>query len=67
MKFLSFVIISFLLLSCSTPESVDKQFESLANNYIDSLLKLNPEWATYLGNHEYDHNPYSVSKVQKIQ
>ncbi len=66
MKFLLFIILSILLLSCSTPESVDKQFESLANNYINNLLKLNPEWATNLGNHEYDHklNDYSADGIK---
>lgn len=66
MKLLFFVVISILLLSCSTTESVNTQFEALADNYINSLLKLNPEWATYLGNHEYDHklNDYSLDGIK---
>lgn len=58
-----FILISFvfLLISCSTKEQTNKDFETLANNYIESLLQMNPEWATYLGNHNYDDKVYDYS------
>ena len=45
----------------------DKEFESLANKFIDELLEMNPEWATQLGNHKYDGklNDYSIEGVNK--
>lgn len=30
------------------------RFESLANNYIQKFLEMNPSYATYLGDHRYD-------------
>ncbi len=33
-------------------ETADQKFEVLANNYITELLKMNPEWATNLGEHK---------------
>lgn len=50
--------------TCSEPAQ-DPQFESLANNYIEAILKSNPEFATYLGDHRFDHlmNDYSVEGV----
>ena len=34
--------------------SADKEFESVANAYVERLLEINPELATTLGNHRYD-------------
>ncbi|MCB0297295.1 MAG: DUF885 family protein, partial [Calditrichaeota bacterium] len=53
-----------VLFSCSEPAQ-DPQFESLANHYIEAVLKSNPEFATYLGDHRFDHlmNDYSAEAV----
>ena len=50
-----------------TNEETDKEFEALANNFIDELLAMNPEWATRLGEHKYDDklNDYSLEGVKK--
>jgi len=43
-----------LLVGCSSAPSDDDRFVVLANNYLDRMLELNPEWATNLGDHRYD-------------
>lgn len=71
-KFSAFVLIGFILLQSAavfstTKESADKQFEALAAKYLAELLQLNPERATGLGEHRYDHllNDYSLAGVKK--
>jgi uncharacterized protein (DUF885 family) len=51
----------------SNAATADEQFESLANKYLTELLKMNPERATGLGEHRYDHllNDYSLAGVKK--
>jgi uncharacterized protein (DUF885 family) len=34
--------------------AADKDFEAVANAYVEDLLKMNPETATLLGDHRYD-------------
>jgi uncharacterized protein (DUF885 family) len=45
----------------------DQRFETLAKQYVDLSLVLNPEWATSLGDHNYDHlmNDYSLKAVTR--
>jgi uncharacterized protein (DUF885 family) len=44
-----------LALGCSsTPPSQDGEFQSAATEYLQDLLRINPEFATYLGDHRYD-------------
>ena len=67
MKFLPLIILmSVLCAGCSTPPSVDKSFETLAGNYIQKALEMNPEWATALGDHRYDArmNDYSLTGIE---
>jgi uncharacterized protein (DUF885 family) len=40
----------------------DKKFEEVANDYVNELLKLKPEWATRLGDHSYDGELDDYSK-----
>jgi uncharacterized protein (DUF885 family) len=56
-----------ILLGCSTPPTEDQQFERLANNYIETILRLNPEYATGLGDHRFDHlmNDYSIAAIER--
>ncbi|MCB1022980.1 MAG: DUF885 domain-containing protein [Acidobacteria bacterium] len=44
----------------------DKTFEGLANEFIDELLEMNPEWATNLGDHQYDSqlSDYSAEGIE---
>ena len=43
------------LTGCSSGPSADEEFVGLANRYLDRMLELNPEWATNLGDHRFDH------------
>ncbi len=55
-----------LLISCSTRDE-NAVFLSLADNFIEKLLVLNPEWATSLGDHRYDDRmgDYSLAGIEK--
>lgn len=66
MKYISIIVMVVLIFACTPRESEDQRFESLANNYIDKLLQLNPEWATSLGNHDFDArlNDYSIEGIK---
>jgi hypothetical protein len=63
-----FAILSSALLfvSCTPQQTQEEQFVSLATNYINNLLRLNPEWATALGDHRYDGQlgDYSMKGIQ---
>lgn len=69
----SFVLILAAILlvqsaAAFSEESADRQFEVLANKYIDGLLEMNPEWATNLGEHRYDNRltDFSLAGVRKV-
>ena len=52
-----------LALACSSdPPRQDEDFESAAKEYLDEALALNPEFATYLGEHRYDAELGDYSK-----
>ncbi len=69
MRGLFFLVAIFTLgiLSCSIIMEDDHKFESLAGGFFDGFLPLNPEWATGLGDHRYDHtlSDYSVAGIEK--
>lgn len=44
-----------VLSGCSSGPSADEEFVGLASRYLDKMLELNPEWATGLGDHRFDH------------
>ena len=56
-----------LMMRCSVPESEDQKFESFAKEYIEQLLKRNPEMATSLGDHRFDDrmNNYTQAGMQQ--
>ncbi|MEZ5344481.1 MAG: DUF885 domain-containing protein [Pyrinomonadaceae bacterium] len=77
----SFLVIAGILTSCRSTvpevnqereklekvdEGSDKKFEALANEFIDELLEMNPEWATNLGDHQYDDKltDYSAQGIE---
>ena len=63
------LVVSVLVLSwsCSPSASHDEPFEQLAKQYVEDLLKLNPEFATALGDHRHDDrlDDYSRSGVER--
>ncbi|NOX37595.1 MAG: DUF885 domain-containing protein [Calditrichaeota bacterium] len=54
-------LMAFVMFSCTARPDADQEFVRLANQYIEAMLELYPEYATYLGDHRYDHrlNDYS--------
>ncbi len=70
-KFAALTLIGLFLFqnvtAFSSADTADMQFERLANKYIAELLKMNPEWATGLGEHAYDNRlgDYSLEGVKK--
>ena len=60
-----FITLVFVLAmtGCSSGPSVDDQFVSLATNYLDRMLELNPEWATNLGDHRFDGEISDLSET----
>jgi uncharacterized protein (DUF885 family) len=67
-RFVFLSLVFFILnLACSTNQNQSSQFEKLANNYIEKFLKMNPVWATSLGDHRYDYlmDDYSLEGVKK--
>jgi uncharacterized protein (DUF885 family) len=63
---LAFAIV-LVVVSCTGISDENTRFEALADQYLEQMLQLNPQWATYLGDHRYDHlmNDYSLEGVQK--
>lgn len=66
-NFFAAVLIMVSIVSCGGPASQDADFERVANSYIEAYLQMNPEFATSLGEHRYDHrlNDYSKAGVSK--
>jgi len=60
------LIAAVLVVGCAPRQTDDQKFEALANNYIQKLLEMNPEWATGLGDHRYDSRmgDYSIAGVE---
>jgi uncharacterized protein (DUF885 family) len=73
-RVLLFIVASSLYISpltetLSSPmkQTADQKFEALARSYIEKLLEMEPERATQLGDHRYDHrlNDYSMEGVAR--
>ena len=67
--FISILVVAVVLglVSCSQMADENTKFETLANQYIDQYLKFNPEQATALGDHRYDHMLYDYSPVGMVE
>ncbi len=64
----AFCLSLVMAIGCTTaPPPQDDEFVALAERYIESLLEMNPEYATYLGDHRFDDrlNDYSAEGVAK--
>ncbi|HET6348234.1 MAG TPA: DUF885 domain-containing protein [Candidatus Krumholzibacteria bacterium] len=46
--------VATLLAGAAAANAADKDFETVANAYVEEMLKTNPEAATQLGDHRYD-------------
>jgi len=65
-KILLSTILAIVVSACS-PQNADDRFVGLSHNFLGQYLELNPEFATYLGDHRYDHrmNDYSLEAVKR--
>jgi ketosteroid isomerase-like protein len=50
----AWIVVVALVMAAGMAFAADKDFESVANAYVEDLLKMNPEYATLLGDHRYD-------------
>lgn len=69
-KSLILIVVSLFLIQMTTAsgrQTADQKFETLANAYIAEYLKMNPEAATRLGEHQYDDrlNDYSLAGIKE--
>jgi uncharacterized protein (DUF885 family) len=55
MPILIAALIALAALSCTGPALQDAEFEGLTDRYLERLVEVYPTWATYLGDHRYDH------------
>jgi uncharacterized protein (DUF885 family) len=55
-----------MMMDAGNVQAQDSRFESVASEYVEELLAMNPELATALGDHRYDArlNDYTLSGVQ---
>jgi uncharacterized protein (DUF885 family) len=70
-KISALMLLAFFLvqntMAFSNQNNADRQFEALANKYLEELLQMNPERATGLGDHRFDNrlNDYTLAGVRK--
>ncbi len=57
------ILLILAIVGCSSGPSADDAFVALANNYLDRMLALNPEWATNLGDHRFDDQISDMSEA----
>lgn len=53
--------IAFVVPGCRSDGPADARFEIAANDALDGILARNPEWATSLGDHRFDHEVSDLS------
>jgi uncharacterized protein (DUF885 family) len=53
-SFVSCAVLCASVVLAGSAGASDREFEELANSYVDSLMRMNPEWATQLGDHRFD-------------
>jgi len=62
-RFLSLLAILVFLACSSQPSIQDGEFETIAKEYLEEFLAMNPEWATLLGDHRFDDRLGDYSKA----
>jgi len=60
-------LLAFVSLTCAPGPTPNERFVSLADNFMETFISMNPEYATGLGDHRYDGrlNDYSLEGVRK--
>ena len=59
-------LVSLPFFNCERKEMEDHTFQQLVNEFLDGFYQVHPVWATYIGDHRYDHliDDYSTEAVQ---
>jgi uncharacterized protein (DUF885 family) len=55
------------LTNCARKDMEDQKFNTLVNEYLEAFYQASPVWATYVGEHKYDHmlDDYSQEAIQE--
>ena len=64
---LVFCCLAFLSLSnCVRKDMEDQKFQQLVDEFLEGFYQAHPVWATYIGEHRYDHliDDYSTQAIQ---
>lgn len=64
---LVFCCLAFLSLSnCVRKDMEDQKFQQLVDEFLEGFYQAHPVWATYIGEHKYDHliDDYSTQAIQ---
>ncbi len=71
MKRLTLILVLYCLVSlpfinCERKEMEDHTFQQLVDEFLEGFFEAHPVWATYIGDHRYDHliDDYSTEAVQ---
>jgi uncharacterized protein (DUF885 family) len=59
-------LVSLPFFNCERKEMEDHTFQQLVDEFLDGFYQAHPVWATYIGEHSYDHliDEYSTQAVQ---
>ena len=59
-------LVSLPFFNCERKGMEDHTFQQLVNEFLDGFYQVHPVWATYIGDHRYDHltDDYSTEAVQ---
>ena len=59
-------LVSLPFFNCERKEMEDHTFQQVVNEFLDGFYEAHPVWATYIGDHRYDHliDDYSTQAVQ---
>ncbi|UCB51537.1 MAG: DUF885 domain-containing protein [Candidatus Zixiibacteriota bacterium] len=59
-------LVSLPFFNCERKDMADQKFQQLVDGFLDGFYEAHPVWATYIGDHRYDHliDDYSSEAVQ---
>jgi len=59
---LTVILLAVVAAGCGGDKNADEAFTTLAGNYLEGMLPMNPEWATNLGDHRFDGDVSDMTK-----
>jgi uncharacterized protein (DUF885 family) len=59
-------LVSLPFINCERKEMEDHTFQQLADEFLEGFYEAHPVWATYIGDHRFDHltDDYSTEAIQ---